>query len=208
MDAIKVGGHGPTRALAALAIEWSIPCSADQIRDLLAFGELLLRWNARINLTGARSLQTLVESHYVDAFALASWLSEEPLRLIDVGSGGGLPALPLALLRPQLQVQLCEPIAKKGAFLRTAIRELGLAGRVGLDPRRGEEIAQAGGGEFDAAVSRATLEPGAWLALGRRLARAGGRVFVLTTPAHAPAGASGRSKAYSGGRRLLLEVAV
>jgi 16S rRNA (guanine527-N7)-methyltransferase len=207
MDAIKVGGHDPTRALAALAAEWSVPCSADQVRDLLAFGELLLRWNARINLTGARSLETLVESHYSDAFALASWLSE-PLRLIDVGSGGGLPALPLALLRPQLQVQLCEPIAKKGAFLRTAIRELGLAGRVGLDPRRGEAIAETGGGEFDAAVSRATLEPEAWLALGRRLTRAGGHVFVLTTPAHAPAGASGRSKGYAAGRRLLLEVAV
>jgi 16S rRNA (guanine(527)-N(7))-methyltransferase RsmG len=207
MDATKVGGDDPTRTLVALAAEWNVPCSADQVRELLAFGELLLRWNARINLTGARSLGTLVESHYIDAFALASWLPE-PLRLIDVGSGGGLPALPLALLRPQLQVQLCEPIAKKGAFLRSAIRELGLAGRVGLDPRRGEEIAQAGGGEFDAAISRATLEPQAWLVLGRRLTRTGGRIFVLTTPTHAPAGASGRSKAYAAGRRLLLEVAV
>jgi 16S rRNA (guanine527-N7)-methyltransferase len=206
MDATKLGGRDPTGALAVLAAEWSVPCDAAQIRDLLAFGELLLRWNARINLTGARSLDTLVESHYVDAFALASWLPE-PLRLIDVGSGGGLPALPLALLRPQLHLQLSEPISKKGAFLRTAIRELGLAARVGLDARRGEQIAAAGGPGFDAAVSRATLEPQAWLTLGRRLTRAGGRIFVLTTPAHAPAGTSGRSKTYAGGRRLLLEVA-
>jgi 16S rRNA (guanine527-N7)-methyltransferase len=206
MDAIKVGGHDPTRGLGALATEWKVSCDADQTRDLLAFGELLLRWNARINLTGARSLETLVESHYVDAFALAAWLPE-PLRLIDVGSGGGLPALPLALLRPQLHVQLCEPIAKKGAFLRTAIRELGLAGRVGLDTRRGEEIAEAGGGNFDAAVSRATLEPQAWLELGRRLTREAGRVFVLTTPAKAPRGSPRRSRTYAAGRRLLLEVA-
>ncbi|HZL18092.1 MAG TPA: RsmG family class I SAM-dependent methyltransferase [Polyangia bacterium] len=205
MDATKVGGREPLRALAALAAEWNVPCGADQIRDLLAFGELLLRWNAKINLTGAGSLDTLVESHYVDAFALASRLSE-PLRLIDVGSGGGLPALPLALLRPQLHIQLCEPIAKKGAFLRTAIRELGLAERVRLDTRRGEEIANTAGAGFDAAVSRATLAPEAWLVLGRRLARAGGRVFVLTTPPHAPAGALGRSIAYADDRRLLLEV--
>jgi 16S rRNA (guanine(527)-N(7))-methyltransferase RsmG len=207
MDATKVGGRDPTRALAALAEEWNVPCGNEQVRDLLAFGELLLRWNAQINLTGARSLDTLVESHYIDAFALAAWLPE-PLRLIDVGSGGGLPALPLALLRPGLQVDLCEPIAKKGAFLRTAIRELGLAERVRLDARRGEEIAKAGGTGFDAAVSRATLAPEVWLPLGRRLARAGGRVFILTTPAHALAGEPSRSKAYAGGRRLLLEVAV
>lgn len=207
MDATKVGGHDPTQALAALAATWNVPCNAEQTRHLLAFGELLLRWSSQINLTGARSLEALVESHFVDAFALASWLADS-LRVIDVGSGGGLPALPLALLRPQLDIRLCEPIAKKGAFLRTAIRELGLAGRVRLDARRGEEIAAVGGAVFDVAISRATLAPEAWLALGRRLARAGGRVFVLTTPAQAPAGQPGRSKGYGAGRRLLLEVPI
>jgi 16S rRNA (guanine527-N7)-methyltransferase len=206
----------PRPALAALAATWQVPCDADQLEVLVGYGQLLLRWNARINLTGARSLTALVESHFPDAFALARWL-QDPERLIDVGSGGGLPAVPLALLRPGLDVQLCEPVAKKAAFLRTAIRELGLGGRVRLDTRRASELAQAGE-RFDAAVSRATFAPDVWLTLGRRLVRPGGRVFVLTTPqAGATAGlgnlanlakTGGRTEPYSHGRRLIVEVVV
>ena len=136
--------------------------------------------------------------------------------MVDVGSGGGLPALPLALLRPGLVIRLCEPIAKKAAFLRTAIRELKLADRVSLEARRGEELADelvavpAGPGAaaaperlFDVATSRATFAPEAWLALGRRLVRPGGRVFVLTVPGTAIAGAT---DIYGDRRRALIEV--
>ena len=86
-------------ALAALETGWRVPASADQRDALLAYADLLMTWTARINLTGARSADQLVEDHFPDAFALASRLVE-PARVIDVGSGGGLPALPLALLRP------------------------------------------------------------------------------------------------------------
>ena len=122
-----------------------------------------------------------------------------------MGSGGGLPALPLALLRPALDVELSEPVAKKGAFLRTAIRELGLAGRVRLDPRRGEVLA-AEGAPFDVAVSRATFAPVAWLALGRRLVRPGGRIFALTTPRALPREGAASAHVYDDGHRVMLEV--
>ena len=94
-------------------------CDDSQVAALSSYAESLLRWNARINLTAARSIDVLVNEHFPDAFALARRL-EQPARAIDVGSGGGLPAIPLALLRPGLTVELCEPIAKKAAFLRTA----------------------------------------------------------------------------------------
>jgi len=183
-------------ALAALETGWRVPASADQRDALLAYADLLMTWTARINLTGARSADQLVEEHFPDAFALASRLVE-PARVIDVGSGGGLPALPLALLRPALSIDLSEPIAKKGAFLRTAIRELGLGDRVRVDPRRGEAIADAAPPGFDAATSRATLAPKAWLALGRRLVFAADAV-----PAGLP------SVLYDGGRRALVQVDV
>jgi 16S rRNA (guanine527-N7)-methyltransferase len=127
-----------------------------------------------------------------------------------VGSGGGLPALPLALLRPDLVIRLCEPIAKKAAFLRTAIRELKLADRVALEARRAEELTEEVAGNvprelFDVATSRATFAPETWLALGRRLVRPGGRVFVLTVPGTAIGGETG---IYSGGKRALIEVRV
>jgi 16S rRNA (guanine527-N7)-methyltransferase len=126
--------------------------------------------------------------------------------VVDVGSGGGLPALPLALLRDGLTVELCEPIAKKGAFLRTAIRELGLSDRVRLNATRGELLADAQGGRFDVAISRATFAPVDWLPLGRRLVRPGGRVFALAAPDDVPPGSD--CELYLGGRRALVEVNV
>ena len=130
----------PQAALQSLSAEWGFPGDPEQTASLLQFADLLIRWNQSINLTGAKSVGAVVAEHYPDAYALAKRL-DGPARLVDVGSGGGLPALPLALLRPDLVIRLCEPIAKKAAFLRTAIRELKLADRVALENRRGEELA-------------------------------------------------------------------
>jgi 16S rRNA (guanine(527)-N(7))-methyltransferase RsmG len=214
MWATEAVERDPRRALAALAGVWNVPCEGHQIDDLLRYADLLLRWNDHINLTGAGSVAALIISHFPDAFALASRLDHAE-RLIDVGSGGGLPALPLALLRPVLEIELSEPVAKKGAFLRTAIRELALSGRVRLEPRRGEVLADEGA-TFDVAVSRATFAPAAWLALGRRLVRPGGRIFALTTPRALPGEGAAPAQAretdrrrthiYDDGRRAMLEI--
>jgi 16S rRNA (guanine527-N7)-methyltransferase len=192
------------RRLEALAATWRMGCNDAQVRALLAYAELLLTWSARINLTAASSATALIEVHFPDAFALARRL-EDPARVVDVGTGGGLPALPLALLRPGLSLDLCEPIAKKGAFLRTAIRELGLGDRVRVEAARGEVLAGSRPG-FDAAISRATFSPADWLALGRRLVRPGGRVFALAAADDVPPGCS--AELYLGGRRALVEVVV
>ncbi|HEX5270019.1 MAG TPA: RsmG family class I SAM-dependent methyltransferase [Gemmataceae bacterium] len=189
--------------LRAFSVEWGVPLDDVQGERLVEYAELLIHWNRRINLTGARATAAVVSEHYPDAFALASRLAA-PARLVDVGSGGGLPVLPLALLRPELNVLLCEPIAKKAAFLRTAIRDLGLSDRVSLKVGRGEDLPTGG---FEVAVSRATLEPQAWLALGRRLVHPGGRVLILTVPG-SPLAPAGATRLYAGGRRLLIDVPV
>jgi 16S rRNA (guanine527-N7)-methyltransferase len=187
----------PTRdfhaQVARLAAEWAVPCSPAQDAALAHFASLLMTWTARINLTGAASADDLASNHFPDSFALAARLIDAAT-VVDVGSGGGLPALPLALLRPELRIQLVEPIAKKVAFLRTAIRELGLgpseraagvqvhAGRIEAGaPEFPRDLA----GGFDVAFSRATLAPDEWLPLGARLVRPGGRVFVLASSADA-----------------------
>ncbi len=196
----------PQAALHLLSVEWGFGPGAEEMAMLLQFAELLVRWNQSINLTGAKSVGAVVSEHYPDAFALARRL-DGPARLVDVGSGGGLPALPLALLRPGLVIRLCEPIAKKAAFLRTAIRELKLNDRVTLESRRAEtlaaELTEAGAQRFDVATSRATFAPELWLELGRRLVRPGGRVFVLTVPGTA---IEGLTDIYGDGRRALIEV--
>jgi 16S rRNA (guanine527-N7)-methyltransferase len=200
------GGDRAAELMRALAREWKVRCGDDQIAALSSYALSLLNWSARINLTAARTTEVLVTEHFPDAFALAGKLTA-PARAIDVGSGGGLPAIPLALLCPALTVELCEPIAKKAAFLRTAVRELGLSSRVSVRAARGEAIAKeiAGGARaFDVALSRATLPPEKWLALGTRLVRPGGRVFVLAAADTLP-DLSERER-YFEGRRALITV--
>jgi 16S rRNA (guanine527-N7)-methyltransferase len=95
--------------------------------------------------------------------------------LLDVGSGGGLPGLVLAIQRPEIEVVSLEPVHKKSAFQSTAVRELGLK-NVRVEARRVDAETDTG---FDTAVSRATFDLSEWLALGRRLVRPGGVVLGM-----------------------------
>jgi 16S rRNA (guanine(527)-N(7))-methyltransferase RsmG len=187
----------------AMAGAWKFPIDDHQAGALSSYAGSLLRWNAHINLTAARSVEQLVTEHLPDAFALARRL-DQPARVVDVGSGGGLPAIPLALLRIGLTVELSEPIAKKVAFLRTAIRELDLGARVTVSSSRGEQIAERTPRAYDVAISRATLAPEKWLALAARLVRPGGRMFALATADALPERTD--RDVYCEGRRALIEV--
>jgi 16S rRNA (guanine527-N7)-methyltransferase len=202
-------GEAFRAALSRHAASWSVPCEPAQAEAITIFASLLLTWTARINLTGAVSLEELASDHLPDSFALASRLSDAvTVQALDVGSGGGLPALPLAVLCPNLSLRLLEPIAKKAAFLRTAVRELGLGERVTVDTRRAQTLVP---GAFDVALSRATLPPRSWLPLAAELVRPGGRVFLLasgsadwTAP---PAGLSSTGQwPYLAERRWLVEL--
>jgi 16S rRNA (guanine527-N7)-methyltransferase len=175
---------GPDQAIAAVGAAFGRVFTAPERAGVQRFFELLLTWNARINLTGARSLIELVEEHLPDSLALDR-LVPNAARLVDVGSGGGLPALPLALLRPDVTLTLVEPRAKRVAFLRTALMDLGLAaavvsGRVESLPHK----------DYDVASSRATFPPEEWLAVGRDLVGPSGTV-VLFLSAPAPPGLVG-----------------
>ena len=152
--------------------------------------QLLALWNRKLDLSGAKTASAQVEVLLVDPLVLATCGQvPERARVIDVGSGAGSPALPLALLRPDLTVSCVEPMRKRVAFLRTVVGSLGLADRVQvLEQRLDEQGPLPAGVPFDMACSRATFAPERWLPLGLRLA---GRVCVLAgsaSPPLAPAG--------------------
>lgn len=177
----KVGA----RTLEDWAARFGLGLSLEARDRLLEFAQLLLSWGDRINLTAARSVAELVGDHLPDSFAIAARLAtrgEAPKGVIDVGSGGGLPAIPLALLRPGDRFTLVEATGKKVAFLRTAVRQLALGGRVQVEHRRIEGGADEVG-EFDVATSRAMLAPPEWLTVARKLVRVRGTIFCLGTRA-------------------------
>jgi 16S rRNA (guanine527-N7)-methyltransferase len=165
----------------AQAAFFHVPVSSEQRTRLERFYELLLVWNRQINLTGARSLDELLSEHLPDSFAL-SRLVPPGASVADVGSGGGLPALPFALLRPDAPLTLFETRAKRVAFLRTAVRELAIASaRVA---GRFAPTLLGDGERFDVASSRATFPPEEWMSLARQGLHEGGRVVVFDAATH------------------------
>lgn len=159
-----------------------------QTRAFSTYLDLMEVWNARLDLTAAKTREAMRDLLVTDAEILAAHV-EKGARIVDVGSGAGAPGLPLAILRPDLEVTLVEPLGKRTAFLRTVIGSIGRTD-VRIVQARGEKLLLDEGGAFDEAVSRATLPLSEWLALGLRLVRPKGRVWLLVArerPPKAPA---------------------
>lgn len=136
-------------------------------RDLLRLRDELLRWNARVNLTAITDPREALEKHLVDSLTILDEIDPAG-HLLDLGSGGGFPGLPLRLACPDLRVLSVDAVAKKIAFQRHAVRLLGLGGFTpwhGRAERLPADEDFAGG--FDRVVSRAfaSLEQFARLAL-------------------------------------------
>lgn len=148
--------------------------------QLIAYCELAVTWNQRVDLTAARSADELVDLLLADAFAIsAARLGDQGERWFDVGSGIGAPGIPLALLAP-VNMTLIEPRTKRVAFLRTAAGALGRPD-ITVSRSRSDEFVAA---SCDVAVSRATLPPPEWLKEGARLATRA--VWLLLAKAAVP----------------------
>ena len=143
----------------------------DALPQLVTWLDLVVAWSERVDLTAARDADTLVDLLLADATALAS--TQLTGSVIDVGSGVGAPAIPLAILRPTLTLTLVEPRERRAAFLRTSCGTLSRPD-IQLLRKRSMEVET---GFAELALSRATLPPPLWLREGARLAQRG--VWVL-----------------------------
>lgn len=150
-----------------------------QMNSLDNYSSLILRWNKRIQMTATRDLDEFIGRHVVDSLELAADLPSGPARMVDVGSGGGLPGIVLAIARPDIEFTLIEPTQKKHAFLSTARRELAL-GNLRTFAIRDEELrAREDFEPFDYAVARAVWAVDTWLERGLSLVRPGGLIFAM-----------------------------
>lgn len=141
---------------------------------LLAYLALLDKWNRVYNLTAVREPGRMVSHHLLDSLAAVPYFQGGTV--LDVGSGGGLPGIPLAIARPELQVTLIDSIAKKTAFLLQAKAELGLA-NLSVVTSRVEDFQPAG--SFDVVTSRAFSDLKEFVVLTRHLAAPGGHWLAM-----------------------------
>lgn len=159
------------RGLMALGCEFSAGARA----QLLHYLDELAHWNRAYNLTAIRSPSEAVTRHLLDSLALLPLLCEQPgypaLRLLDVGSGAGLPGIALAIAEPRLAVTVLDSNGKKARFMRHAVRSLGL---------RNVEVAESRVEAFAAPEPYALIVSRAFAALSE--------FFAATDPLLAPDG--------------------
>jgi 16S rRNA (guanine527-N7)-methyltransferase len=176
----------------------------DQLAALDRYRALLLDWNRRVNLTAVRDPAAFERLHLVDAVGLLRVVSQAELagaRLVDVGSGAGLPGVPLAILAPGLRVTLIEATGKKVAFLRAAVAALGLR-EVEVLHGRAEELAHRVElrERFHLATARAVAELATLVELCLPFLRLGGRLLAAKKIGiAAEIAAAGRALALAGG---------
>jgi len=161
------------------ALKLSVPAQAQQ--QLLDYIALLHKWNRVYNLTAIRDLNHMISHHVLDSLAALPALPEHALRLLDVGSGGGMPGLPFAIARPQWTVTLLDSNHKKTAFLQQAAIDLGLT-NVTVMTARVEAYQPAM--QFDVITSRAFSSLRDFVQLTRHLLAEQGRyaAFKGTSP--------------------------
>jgi 16S rRNA (guanine527-N7)-methyltransferase len=144
------------------------------VSQLADFVSLLAKWNRVYNLTAVRSVPDMVVRHILDSLAVVPYLKEGSL--LDVGTGAGLPGLPLAIACPQLSVTLLDANAKKLRFVRQAVAELGLPNAVVVQARMQEyQPARA----FDMVISRAVSSLEELYGLTQHLLAPGGRMLFM-----------------------------
>ena len=170
------------KRLVTGALQLGIELSPSQVDQFRRYRDELLAWNRTMNLTSITKPDDVETLHFLDSLSVVAGLSEGIAgagKLVDVGSGGGFPGIPLKLAHPDLHLTLIESTAKKARFLTHLVRELGLES-VEVLCRRAEDAARdaAHRERYGAVVARA-LAPMATLAeLTLPVCAVGGRVVA------------------------------
>ena len=173
--------------LAARAAEAGIPLTAEQIGQFSVYHEMLLDWNTRMNLTALTAPEDVAVKHIIDSLtAYDAALFDGARTLIDVGTGAGLPGIPLAVYAPHLTVTLLDALNKRVRFLTEVTAAMGLQ-NVRCIHARAEEAARTAEhrAAYDIAVSRAVARLPILLEYTLPFVRVGGTLLALKGRAYA-----------------------
>ncbi len=147
-----------------------------QSEKLATFGKLLIKWNRVYNLTSITSEEDVLRLHILDSLSFVAAIKGKQLQnVLDVGSGGGLPAIPFAILRPETKVTMIDAVQKKTVFLQQVILQLGLKNANAIHIR----IEDFNEENFDAVTCRAFASIGKTISLTKRFLNSDGRWLLM-----------------------------
>ncbi|AEJ45182.1 16S rRNA (guanine(527)-N(7))-methyltransferase RsmG [Alicyclobacillus acidocaldarius] len=169
---------------------WGAPVTDEMEGQLRRYGELLAEWNERLNLTAIVEAREMWIKHFLDSAAIAqvpAWreITGRGGRVIDIGSGAGIPGIPLAITWRNVSFVLCDASRKRVQFVERVIGDLGLSNVRALHARM-EELGRQPGmrGSFDAAVARAVAKSNVLLEYAAPMLKLGGRAFLYKGPSY------------------------
>lgn len=190
------------------ALALGLTVTPGQARCMGHHAQELLQWNRITNLTRITDPLEMALKHYVDALAAASWIGDGS-RVLDAGSGGGFPGIPLKIVRPDLSITLADSVRKKVSFLKHAIRTLGLDGINAVRGRlenlgRSPQYSQ----KFDWVICRAFSSLEDFTKLGLSFLSPGGSLLAMkgrqTEHAHETENQKNNGRMLLGGRSFLM----
>ncbi|MFM1996326.1 MAG: Ribosomal small subunit methyltransferase [Planctomycetota bacterium] len=170
------------REIAAACERHALRVAPSAAQGLAVYATSLWAWNERLNLTRHTDVEKLVSRDVADAVAIAAHLAEGE-RVLDVGTGGGVPGVMLAILRPDLRVELCDSVAKKARAVAEIVREAGIDVPVHASAAQRLVQERAGGpGRYDVLVVRAVAPLLKLLGWFEPLCEHYGRMLVVKGP--------------------------
>jgi len=179
--------------LVCCAAAFGVELTPKEIGLFNAFAEELKKWNRKINLTAIKDDREIAVKHFADSLSLLGRL-KTPGTLLDIGSGGGFPAIPLKIMLPQLSVVSVDAVEKKVLFQRHAARILQLQDFSALH-LRAEDLTKSHAATFDSIVSRAFSDLPFFVTLAVPLLRNGGQIIAMK-------GREGREEALAAEKQL------
>lgn len=175
----------PREILRTGAEELGVALTVEQINSSFIYLAELKKWNRKINLTAITEDREMVIKHVLDSLSYLRGFTPAPgLRLLDMGSGAGFPALPLKIALPEIAVTLVESAKKKASFLRHIMRTLKLTDAEIID-KRTEELPGSLSGVFDVVTARAFADMGKALSSGVPFLKEGGIMVLSRGPEEA-----------------------